>query len=125
MSKNIILIILLFAYEIFPSEEGWPFPKYHGACGRIIVVEDSGKSLNQFLSHPWTVRAQLAINLLKIAQQLTSNKQDWGLYMLDASLTNFAVSDDGTVKLIDVEHLIVVDLTTVSSKLLVNSVLEL
>lgn len=110
----------MFVYKVFPSEEGWPFPKYHGACGRIIVTEDCGKSLNHFLYHPWIVRAQLAVNLLRIAQQLTVNKQNWALYMLDVSLNNFAVSDNGIVKLVDVEHLIVVDLETVSSKLLVD-----
>ena len=73
------------------------------------------------MSHPWIVRAQLAVSLLKLAQQLTTNDLGWGIYMLDVSFANFAVSGDGRVKLVDVEHVLVVDFTnhkaTISSEL--------
>ena len=31
-------------FMTFPREENWPFPKYLGACGRLAVFEDAGKS---------------------------------------------------------------------------------
>jgi len=94
---------------VFPSEKGWPFPRFYGACGRAIVMEDAGLPLDSFLSHPWLERAELAIAVIKIAKQFTSNLDHWGLYLTEIALDNFVVSN-GTVKLEDASHIIVVDL---------------
>ena len=94
---------------MFPSEKGWPFPKFYGACGRAIVLEDAGHPLDSFLSHPWLERAELALAVIKIARQLTSNLDQWGLYLTEVALDNFVVSN-GTVKLEDASQILVVDL---------------
>ena len=42
--------------QSFPSGEGWPFPAYIGACGRIIAVENSGKTLREYFHSSWMTR---------------------------------------------------------------------
>lgn len=96
-------------FQVFPSEKGWPFPKFYGACGRAIVMEDAGFPLDSFILHPWLKRAELALAIIKIAKQLTSNQDHWGLYLTEVTLNNFAVSN-GTVRLEDASHILVVDL---------------
>ena len=96
-------------FKVFRSEKGWPFPKFYGACGRAIIMEDAGLPLDSFLSHPWLERAELALAVIKIAKQLTSNLDYWGLYLTEIALDNFAVSN-GIVRLEDASHILVVDL---------------
>lgn len=96
-------------FQVFPSEKGWPFPKFYGACGRAIVMEDAGFPLDSFILHPWLERAELGLAVIKIAKQLTSNQDHWGLYLTEVTLNNFAVSN-GTVRLEDASHILVVDL---------------
>lgn len=64
-----------------------------------------------FLSEPWIERAKLALEVIKIAKRLTSNQEHWGLYLKEVSMGNFAVSTNRTVKLVDAEQVLVVDLT--------------
>ena len=94
---------------MFPSEKGWPFPKFYGACGRALVMEDAGIPLDYFLLFPWVERAKLALEVIKIAKQLTNNLDNWGLYLTEIELDNFVVSN-GTVKLEDASRILVVDL---------------
>ena len=110
--------------KVFPSEKGWPFPKFYGACGRAIVIEDAGLPLDIFLSYPWIERAKLALGVIKIAKQLTNNLDHWGLYLTGVELDNFVVSN-GTVKLEDASHILVVDLLESNVKGKVNHVLVL
>ena len=42
-----LLTILLTNQEpllamAFPEQQGWPFPAYYGACGRLAVFTDAG-----------------------------------------------------------------------------------
>ncbi|XP_069753486.1 divergent protein kinase domain 2A-like isoform X1 [Narcine bancroftii] len=96
--------------QSFPSDEGWPFAKYLGACGRVVAVNYVGNELWSFYHAPWEKRVDLAWQLLEIAEQLTNNDFDFALYLLDASFDNFAVgSRDGKVIIIDAENIIVAD----------------
>lgn len=72
-------------------------------------MEDAGLPLDSFLSYPWLERTKLALAVIKIAKQLTSNLDHWGLYLTEIALDNFAVSN-GTVRLEDASHILVVDL---------------
>lgn len=83
----------------------------YGSCGRAVVVEDAGLPLDLFLSETWIERAKLALEVIKIAKRLTSNQEHWGLYLKEVSMDNFAVSTNRTVKLVDAEQVLVVDLT--------------
>lgn len=42
--------------QAFPAGEGWPFPAYIGACGRMIAVENSGKTLRNYFRSDWSTR---------------------------------------------------------------------
>ncbi|PWA18177.1 hypothetical protein CCH79_00004135 [Gambusia affinis] len=94
----------------FPSDEGWPFAKYLGACGRMVAVNYVGEELWSFYNAPWEKRVDLARQLMDIAEQLTNNDFDFALYLLDVSFDNFAVGPrDGKVIIVDAENVLVAD----------------
>lgn len=41
---------------MFRQENGWPFPKFYGSCGRIIVESNEGKTIDQFFNRPFSTR---------------------------------------------------------------------
>ena len=80
------------------------------------MVEDVGKTLDMYLTKSWSVRVTLALSVLELAHRLTLSEHGWALYMSDPFMENFAVAEDLEVKLIDAEHLVVVDLWTIPSQ---------
>ncbi|KAL5005197.1 hypothetical protein ScPMuIL_018653 [Solemya velum] len=100
--------------QTFPASEGWPFPEYYGACGRFIAVSDEGRPLQEFYNSPFEKRADLAYQILKMADLLTTHHQDFVLYWTDLSYENLAVDSAGKVRIIDAEHIIVVDKKSIS-----------
>lgn len=68
-----------------------------------------GLSLSYYENSPWEQRMDIAYQLLQISQMMTENTLDFAFYMTDLNLDNFAVRSDGTVLLIDVENIVVVD----------------
>ncbi len=50
----------------FPSEEGWRVPKYFGSCGRLAVMEYTGRRLSEFGDATFQTRARLAVQLLQV-----------------------------------------------------------
>ncbi|KAK3095420.1 hypothetical protein FSP39_014457, partial [Pinctada imbricata] len=95
--------------QTFPASEGWPFPKYYGACGRFIVVENGGDSMEKYYNAPFHVRADLAYQVMKIAERLTNTGGNFVLYWTDVSYENLVVDSAGKVMVVDVENVIVVD----------------
>ncbi|XP_038839662.1 divergent protein kinase domain 2A isoform X2 [Salvelinus namaycush] len=96
--------------QSFPSDEGWPFAKYLGACGRVVAVNYVGEELWSFYNAPWDKRVDLARQLMDIAEQLTNNDFEFALYLLDVSFDNFAVGPrDGKVIVVDGENVLVAD----------------
>ncbi|XP_010566732.1 PREDICTED: deleted in autism protein 1, partial [Haliaeetus leucocephalus] len=94
----------------FPSDEGWPFAKYLGACGRMVAVNYVGEELWSYFNAPWEKRVDLAWQLMEIAEQLTNNDFEFALYLLDVSFDNFAVGPrDGKVIIVDAENVLVAD----------------
>ena len=55
------------------------------------------------------LQAGIAYELLKIAEQLTENKEDFALYITDPNWDNFGVDSSGKVRILDAENIIVVD----------------
>ena len=97
-------------FQSFPSDEGWPFAKYLGACGRVVAVNYVGEELWSFYNAPWEKRVDLARQLMDIAEQLTNNDFEFALYLLDVSFDNFAVGPrDGKVIVVDAENVLVAD----------------
>lgn len=94
--------------QTFPKSDGWPFPEYYGACGRYVAVEHGGKELGEFYNAPFYRRADLAYQMVKMAQKLTEDP-DFALYWTDLAYENFAVDGAGKLMVIDAEHIIVVD----------------
>eukprot|EP00117_Sycon_ciliatum_P041202 scpid104989/ scgid5056/ UPF0672 protein C3orf58 homolog len=106
--------IRLFDFQAFPSSDGWPFPRYYGACGRMIFVEDSGAEMGDYMDAPWTVRVRVAKALVDTTIKLTDNAEQWIFHLLDVEEDNFAVHYNSTldryvVTLIDLEHMIIVN----------------
>lgn len=85
----------------------FPFPKYYGACGRVVVQELAGSPLSRFYGNPWLERASLAVQLLQIANSMTEHYIR--IYLTDPSSDNFAVDSKGNVKLVDLENIVLVD----------------
>ncbi|ESO83900.1 hypothetical protein LOTGIDRAFT_132744 [Lottia gigantea] len=102
--------------QTFPASDGWPFPKYYGACGRFVVLENAGKPLTEYYNAPFSTRVDLAYQLMKMAILMSENKEDFILYWTDIQYENFAVDVAGKVKIIDAENIIVVDKMAIEAK---------
>jgi len=48
------------------KEDGWPFPQYLGACGRIVLETFEGNPLLDFYNKPWKTRAR---SVARISQE--------------------------------------------------------
>ena len=59
-NNNNVNQLIVLSWQIFPKSEGWPFPRYRGACGRFIVEEYIGKSLASYYNADWETRLDLA-----------------------------------------------------------------
>ena len=110
---NLLTMLMInpepIVFMAFPKEEGWPFPKYHGGCGRLVAFENAGRSLADYYSAPWDVRVSLARQLLEMALKFTRNDDGVALYLTDWTADNFAVDEDGRVALVDGENFVLVD----------------
>jgi len=97
--ENILSILLInpepLVLMTFPSEEGWPVPKYYGSCGRFSIMVDVGLPLTSTLQDSFVRRARLALQVLKLAQKFTRHDSNLSLYLTDWSLDNFAVDKAG------------------------------
>ncbi|EFN83716.1 Uncharacterized protein C3orf58, partial [Harpegnathos saltator] len=91
------------------SENGWPVPKYFGACGRIIIEEYVGLPLVDYYNKPWIQRAKIASSLLNAAYMFTFKNENFSFYLTDVSADNIAVDHKNVAKFIDLENVIVVD----------------
>lgn len=95
--------------QILPAENGWPVPKYFGACGRIIIEEYIGSPLSDYYDKSWIQRAKIASSLLNAAYMFTFKHEKFGFYLTDVSADNIAVDYKNVAKFIDLENVIVVD----------------
>ncbi|XP_067007079.2 divergent protein kinase domain 2A [Anabrus simplex] len=95
--------------QILDEREGWPVPKYYGACGRVVVEEYVGNMLSFYFKAPWFTRAKLAYQLLVAAHDFTDKHPHFRFYLTDVSMDNIAVDEAEKVKFIDVEDMIILD----------------
>ncbi|XP_053437059.1 divergent protein kinase domain 2B isoform X2 [Nycticebus coucang] len=65
--------------QIFPGAEGWPLPKYLGACGRFLI-STSTRPLQEFYGAPPDQAADLAYQLLSVLESLRSNDLNYFFY---------------------------------------------
>jgi len=99
-------------FQAFPEDEGWPFARHLGACGRYVVEEYVGPNLAEWLpSASWKDKVNAALQLLKIAEKLNQGVDGFRLYLTDVSLQNVAINvSTSNLKVIDGENIVVVDL---------------
>ncbi|KAL6441251.1 hypothetical protein ACFW04_003489 [Cataglyphis niger] len=95
--------------QILTAENGWPVPKYFGACGRIIIEEYIGPPLSDYYDKSWIQRAKITSSLLNAAHMFTFKNEKFGFYLTDVSADNIAVDYKNIAKFIDLENIIVVD----------------
>ncbi|KAH8038718.1 hypothetical protein HPB51_002862 [Rhipicephalus microplus] len=69
--------------QTFPRMDDWPFPTLLGSCGRTIVETYEGEPLSNFEQASWTVRANISLQLLDMADLMTENPTQYALYMTD------------------------------------------
>ena len=97
--ENILSILIInpepLVLTAFPSEDGWPVPKFYGSCGRLVFMENVGNPLSSVVDEPFPKRARMALQVLKIAKQFTRNDPNLALYLTDWSMDNFAVDNTG------------------------------
>lgn len=97
------------------AENGWPVPRYFGACGRIVIEEYVGLPLTAHYNDPWIIRAKISASLLEIAQLFTFKDINFSFYLTDLSPDNIAVDNNYNVKIIDLENIIIVDRNTIEA----------
>lgn len=69
-----------------------------------------GSTLTQLSQVPWIVRADFARQLIEMAKEMTDGSIR--LYLTDVSFDNFAVDNQGIVKIVDAENIVMVDSLT-------------
>uniref|UniRef100_A0A672TCJ8 Divergent protein kinase domain 2B n=1 Tax=Sinocyclocheilus grahami TaxID=75366 RepID=A0A672TCJ8_SINGR len=90
--------------QMFPGTEGWPFLRYHGSSGRMMVWAGS-KPLRSLFSSPLEHRADIAYQLLHITQSL-----QFSLFCTKVSEDMFGTLDDSRVFIVDASTIGVIDL---------------
>ncbi|XP_018398867.1 PREDICTED: deleted in autism protein 1 homolog [Cyphomyrmex costatus] len=95
--------------QVLSAENGWPVPRYFGACGRIIIEEYVGLPLSDYYDKSWIQRVKIASSLLNAAYLFTFKNNMFGFYLTDISADNIAVDDENVAKFIDLENIIIVD----------------
>ncbi|XP_066264017.1 divergent protein kinase domain 2A-like [Branchiostoma lanceolatum] len=99
----------VLTYFTTRSERKWPFPKYLGACGRVIFVENGGKLLDSSLASTWKDRANIALQLLNMIDTFRNGDPEWIVIFLDFRYENFAIDQYGRLNLIDFDEVMLID----------------
>uniref|UniRef100_A0A8D0GKC0 Divergent protein kinase domain 2B n=1 Tax=Sphenodon punctatus TaxID=8508 RepID=A0A8D0GKC0_SPHPU len=94
--------------QIFPGAEGWPFPKYLGSCGRLIVAA-STRPLKEFYSSPSDVATDLALQLLSIIDSMRNNDLNYLFYFTRVDAGTFGIFNNGHLFIRDASTLGIID----------------
>ncbi|XP_053242842.1 divergent protein kinase domain 2B isoform X3 [Podarcis raffonei] len=94
--------------QIFPGAEGWPFPKYLGSCGRLIVTT-STRPLKEFYGSSSDVAADLALQLLAIINSMRNNDLNYLFYFTHVDAGTFGAFNNGHLFIRDASTLGVID----------------
>ncbi|KAG2457066.1 DIA1R protein, partial [Polypterus senegalus] len=94
--------------QIFPGKEGWPFPRYHGSCGRMMVTAGT-EPLRRYYGAPLETVADLAYQLLHITEFLRENGLSYLLYYTAVSADMFGTFEDGRLFITDASTIGVID----------------
>ncbi|XP_001512494.1 divergent protein kinase domain 2B [Ornithorhynchus anatinus] len=94
--------------QVFPGAEGWPFPKYLGSCGRLLV-STSTTPLLELSSGPPDRAADLGHQLLGVIEFLRHNDWNYFFYFTRIHAGTFGVFDNGHLFIRDASSLGVID----------------
>ncbi|NXC38780.1 DIA1R protein, partial [Penelope pileata] len=94
--------------QIFPDVEGWPFPRYLGSCGRL-VVSASTRPLRDFFRVAPEVAADLALQLLAVLRSMGTNDLNYFFYFTRVDAGTFGVFSNGHLFIRDASMLGIID----------------
>ncbi|NXY86996.1 DIA1R protein, partial [Alcedo cyanopectus] len=94
--------------QIFPNVEGWPFPRYLGSCGRLMV-STSTRPLRDFYGADPEVAADLALQLLTILRSMGTNDLNYFFYFTRVDSGTFGVFSNGHLFIRDASTLGIID----------------
>ncbi|KAI1885085.1 hypothetical protein AGOR_G00216560 [Albula goreensis] len=94
--------------QMFPGTEGWPFPRYYGSCGRMMVWT-STRPIRDVYGSSLEIRADIAYQLLHITQGLGSNSLHFHLYYTSVTEDMFATLEDGKLFIVDASTIGIID----------------
>ncbi|KAM9245792.1 divergent protein kinase domain 2B [Leptosomus discolor] len=94
--------------QIFPEVEGWPFPRYLGSCGRL-VVSASTRPLRDFYGAAPEVAADLALQLLAVLRSMGTNDLNYFFYFTHVDAGTFGVFSNGHLFIRDASTLGIID----------------
>ncbi|XP_078661008.1 divergent protein kinase domain 2A-like [Branchiostoma floridae x Branchiostoma belcheri] len=107
-------------FQVFHYNQGWPFPSFLGACGRMAVFEHSGSPLRYYYEDTWETRMKLTLKVLELVDKLTNNDQGWVIMPTDLGYDNIVVNSEWELYVIDVEDVVILDLASMPGDLLVE-----
>lgn len=88
--------------------EGWPFPRYLGSCGRL-VVSASTRPLRDFFGAAAEVAADLALQLLAVLRSMATNDLNYFFYFTRVDAGTFGVFSNGHLFIRDASTLGIID----------------
>lgn len=88
--------------------EGWPFPRYLGSCGRL-VVSASTQPLRDFFGAAPEVAADLALQLLAVLRSMGTNDLNYFFYFTHVDAGTFGVFSNGHLFIRDASTLGIID----------------
>ncbi|XP_009573210.1 PREDICTED: deleted in autism-related protein 1 [Fulmarus glacialis] len=94
--------------QIFPDVEGWPFPRYLGSCGRL-VVSASTRPLRDFYGAAPEVAADLALQLLAVLRSMGTNDLNYFFFFTHVDAGTFGVFSNGHLFIRDASTLGIID----------------
>ncbi|MGH0129912.1 UNVERIFIED_CONTAM: hypothetical protein FKN15_018766 [Acipenser sinensis] len=94
--------------QIFPGTEGWPFVRYYGSCGRMMVSA-STNPIRQFYGSSPETTSDIAYQLLHVTQSLRTNGLNYHLYYTGVRDDMFGMFEDGRLFITDASTIGVID----------------
>lgn len=94
--------------QLFPGIEGWPFVRYFGSCGRLMVTPWT-KPIKEFYNASPEDTADVAYQLLQITHLLGNNDLNYFMYYTSVHDNMFGTFEDERLYIIDTNTIGIID----------------
>ncbi|XP_048396731.1 divergent protein kinase domain 2B [Stegostoma tigrinum] len=94
--------------QLFPGIEGWPFLRYFGSCGRVIVTPRTNP-IREFYTASLEVIVDIAYQLLQITHSLENNDLNYFFYYTSVHDKMFGTFEDGRLYITDTSSIGIID----------------